>query len=878
MNKNHSIETGSLIVLIMIGLLFGFVPNSHAQSVQTWSQPVNLSNSGTASNPSLVVDNDGIINVLWVDKFDGYKFAKSTDGGATWSAPATVKFPFSVKGTPPVMFSDAKGFIYIFWLSDKNDFSFAQVAANALDNPSSWRVTKLDSSVYDFDVHMDGQGLLHLGYVKNPAPNPGTAGVFYRNSTNGGGSWSAATLLYESSYFRSLTPDEARVRLAVSANPGEKNVYMVWDDRPQKRIFIATSEDSGSTWDPVQELITPQANLGFRTPYHADIDILANKLLVTWQVGEPGTRCTPYSWTSNDNGKTWNAPVQILAGSAGCPESNEFISIDPAYATVLFTIQGDLSLSAWNGSQWSNPEIQTGPSSITDPTTFDAVQLGNERTAIYKDQLYVVGGDKGTGGDVWFVARQLDPLKNLFPLPSAWGGDTNLTTVSQTISSLSSIADDVGNVHVFWIQASGTPENPVEPRIMYAHWNGSEWTSPVPVITGLSSLPLNLSLQIDNSHRLLLSWVNQQTGDLMFTWANSEQANVPLEWMQPVILLATSQSTNSPDIFVDASNRIVIAYAINLNEERGIYLIQSTDLGQTWSTPVRAFDAVAANWQMVDEPKLAVTEDGKMHILFTKYTLLGGQQSAGLFYSQSADGGNTWTTPEAVSEKSVQWSDIIAFKETLHRFWQEKNKTSLTTYHQVSSDGGTTWSSPATLPNDADVISDPSISIDWTGNLHLLQMTDTNTRDLQEWDWKNEHWQLSDTRKFNLPEQDSKIAITSGVTSHGNLYTLFQFESLLDKSVQANLLSVSRSLEITKAAQPFLASISTPAALPLLTATPASQTTPTPDSSLANLGDTQLPSKKNIAGIFLIVGVVVLIILFTVPKRSKGTDGTKQPK
>jgi hypothetical protein len=826
-----------------------------------------------------VVDNNGTIDVLWIDKFDGYKFVMSADGGATWTAPVTVKYPFSVKALPPVILADTKGFIHIFWLSDKNDLSYAQTLANGVGTPSLWRVRRLASSVYDFDIHLDVEGVLHLGYVTNPAPNPGIAGVFYQHSSDGGSSWSAPTQLYESSYFRSLTPDQARIRISTSDNPDGKNVYVVWDDQPQKRIFMATSADSGITWNPAQELITPQANLGFKTPYHANVNVSQNKLLVTWQVGDPGTRCTPYSWMSTDGGKTWHTPIRILADATGCPESSDFISVDPAYPIILFTIQGTISLSAWNGSQWSSPEVQTGPASITDPATFDPVILGNERTAIYKNQFYVVGSGQGLNGDVWFIARQLDAISNLFPLSSAWSNDTNLAVVTQTITSLSSITDDAGNIHAFWVQSSGTTLEPTEPKIVYARWNGTEWTNPVSILTDLSSLPLNLSLQVDNkNHRLLLSWVSQSTGDLFFTWANSERSNIPQEWVAPVSLASPSPLTSSPAILVDASSRIVIAYAITLNEERGIYIIQSTDLGDTWSAPVRVFDAVSANWQMVDQPQLAVTEDGKLHILFTKYTLSGGKRPLGTFYSRSSDGGTSWTEPEAVSEQSVQWSDMVAFKETLHRFWQEKNRSVVTTYHQVSADGGTTWEPPLTLPNNAGAISNPSVSLDWTGKLHLLQMAQTDTGNLQELEWNTKNWQLSTTQKLDIPKQDSQIVLTSGITSQGNLYTIFEFEDASDISSKTNVFGLSRSLEESTEFQPFLSSISIPSASSLSTPTSSLQDTPTVPASLVNLQTNQSSLKKNIVGLLLVFVIVFLLFIITITNGRKDTSKAKQTK
>jgi hypothetical protein len=57
--KRFSVSIKLLILVILVGSIFGIVPTGGAQSVQEWSEPVNLSNSGSASSPSLVVDSSG---------------------------------------------------------------------------------------------------------------------------------------------------------------------------------------------------------------------------------------------------------------------------------------------------------------------------------------------------------------------------------------------------------------------------------------------------------------------------------------------------------------------------------------------------------------------------------------------------------------------------------------------------------------------------------------------------------------------------------------------------------------------------------------------------------------------------------------------------
>ena len=891
--KIFSLNASFVVLLTLIGTLFGVTPHGYAQTVQDWTEPINLSKSGAATNPSMVVDSHGILHALWVDKFEGYKYVDSPDG-VTWSSPLNVQFPFSTLQTiPPVFLADPKGLIHIFWLSDKNELFYAQALDENLDTPGVWRaIFRLDTSVFDFDINLDAQSKLHLAYIKNPVPAAdagsrlpsvpaeGTAGVFYRRSEDGGNTWAASSLLYESSYFRALTSEKARIRVAVSDTPDGGKVYAVWDEQAQKRIFIASSLDGGSTWSPAKELVTPQASLGFKTPYRADIDVVQDKLLLTWQVGEPGVQCTPYSSVSSNGGESWDEPIKILADLAACPEKGEFLPIDPAYSVVVFTLQGALSISAWDGIQWSHPEIQLGPSSVTNPATFDLVTLGCQQARAKQDQLFVIGCQQDGDGDIWFMSRRLGPLENLFPLPSAWSGDANVTTVTEKITSLSSITDAKNNVHALWVQSSASLTGPANSRIEYSRWNGSEWTRSAPVIKDLAGLPLDLTLQIDNEQRLLLSWIDQETGELLFSWASAERANVPLEWKTPVVISSSSQLIQSPDMLVDASDRIVIAYAITLNEERGVYIIQSTDLGATWSSPVRVFDAVSANWPMVDQPRLTVTEDGRLHILFTQYSLLGSPQAVSLYHSESTDGGFSWTPPELVINKAVEWSEIVAFNQTLHRFWREEDQTILTTQHQVSLDAGITWSSSTSLPR-ADVIdSEPTVLLDGNGKVHLLQITREDVPILQEWDWTNERPQILATRKLGIPPDDSQIVLQSGITSQGKIYALIQSKKILPTDdIESNILSISRALELPEAALPGSASISTPSAPAFATPDPKLETTPTLVSPLANMED--IPSRetiKNIVGLFLIVSVVILILFLTIPRKNKVTAKVRQSK
>ena len=98
-----------LMTILLIGPAWSAVPAVQAQSLQYWSTPVNVSNSGLSTDPRIIVDSDGVIYVVWVDAIDGYKYAESADG-KVWTSPTNATFPFSVKDdSRPDFFANGKG-------------------------------------------------------------------------------------------------------------------------------------------------------------------------------------------------------------------------------------------------------------------------------------------------------------------------------------------------------------------------------------------------------------------------------------------------------------------------------------------------------------------------------------------------------------------------------------------------------------------------------------------------------------------------------------------------------------------------------------------------------------------------------------------------
>ncbi len=865
---------GAAMVVFLVSPSRGY-----AQTKQDWSDPVNLSLSGSATNPSLVVDLTGTIHAIWVDTLDkGYKYSQSIDG-KTWTPPQTASFPFSPKDQSPLLLAAADGSIDAFWISSDNVLFYGRATPANLVNLGNWKTASLSKDVLSFDVIVDARGALNLAYVTKSSSDNNPAGVYYEKSNNGGGFWSESIRLYASEYFRSAKESDTYIRISTSNFQDNEQIYVTWDDRAQKRVFMTVSGDSGLTWQKEQQIKGPSDTGGIDLPFNLTVAASNNQVLLVWQVGVPGSSaCTVYSQWSVDGGKNWGETTAVLGGRSECPVGIKIVDRNNEYTTVMLIGQLKPMLLAWNGESWSDIQTQTQLPPISNPLTFDGVLLGCRFDLFYKQQLYVTGCDQDTGGDVWFLSRTLDPIESWFSSESSWSV-ANVPSVKskdpKQIAQFSSVADGVGNIHVIWTESSIENVGAAKSAIEYARWDGQQWTNPDAIFKSLDDLPAQLSMMADPLGRLLVTWVDNSNGDLVFSWANLAKAGLSSEWANTVGLPSPSRLIASADSVVDGSGRIITTYAVPINEGRGIYVVQSTDNGNNWSAPVQAFDAVSAGWERIDQPRLSLGSDGTLHLIFMRQTSRIGQP-VGLYYSRSVDGGATWSIPLALSKSDIQWADIVSYDgNTVHVVWQEYDGLVFANVSQVSQDGGATWGKQNDVSGVSNEATHVALASDGRGLLHFIQLmkrTDSSTINqenliLQDWKWDGNMWSPDLSNDVTINGRDVTYSLSANITSTGSL-GIFIPAKYTDQvnGIKDELLFFYRQLDTTEIGQMPQAAI-VPATTVEVSQTniPNLQPTPAPTAVFSTLYGNNASSSlpRIIIGLVLTgVSVTILVILF----------------
>ena len=322
---------------------------------------------------------------------------------------------------------------------------------------------------------------------------------------------------------------------------------------------------------------------------------------------------------------------------------------------------------------------------------------------------------------------------------------------------------------------------------------------------------------------------------------------------------------------IDGDDVIYISHAIPLNEERGIYFTKSEDGGETWMESILVFNAREAGWGMVDDPSLAITENGDLHIVWTRYSLPTGEGPLGLYYAQSSDGGTTWSDSDLVVEGPVVWSEIVGTgANTVQRVWQQESSSGSTFWHEQSTDSGKTWERIAPVSVFGEIFGNPSLSSDVPGRLHLLIMVRNGVDSylLQHWVYDGQSWTAESSNGMQFASQTDVNSLTSNFSQGGTLgVLLINSNSAAEVAEKYQLIYTNHLIEVPKIDQ-----------TPTLEVTPIPVNTPTPVltiQSSALVPDqtvgtatavvfTEAPDNSGNSEWFLIAGPVVVGLIIVV--------------
>lgn len=759
-------------------------PAAAAQAQEPeWSEPVNISRSGGTTNPRLFVTTNGLRHALWDVTFAEAAIASGDAKG--WGKASGLAVPF--RDRPLVLIPDPAGSVHASWISEDGTLFYRLVPGTGLNSSASWfGARRLATSVVAFDMAVDALNRVHLAFIRVGSSASAAPGVYYLISTPGGGLWSPPTQIYASDYylrygedlavpsipFSIETVDMPGVDVDASTDDRTTRVYLSWDNPPFKRAYESRSIDSGLTWSDPETIAGPSSDDPYGIPSAPSTYADRESVLRSWQIIEAGGSCRQMFQASGDFGETWSDPQPGFAGAHACAEDLESFPLGDGVRLFFYTLNDQAYLIAWDGSRWSRPQPQPALDSFMNSETFDLVDLDCRQGAMDEETLVVVACDRGEGGDTWSLERKMSDLADWFGPDTGWTTSAIFLEDDPGDVSLAVAADLSGTTHALWIHRASADGGGEQAR-QVSHVGLSERGVSGPFVIFPLRDPSSgqLDVAVTGDDRIEAVWTESRPGSVEFSWTGASQADSRSSWYNPIDLDMADLSARWPTILPGEDGQIFVGFTVPVNEERGLYLLESVDGGNTWSEPVTVFDAVSV-CEQVGPARFAASGPEVVHALWTCSAQPGGLGPLALYYTRSDDHGLTWTDPFVQVEGPVTWSEIFRLTTgDLMTIWETASEGRRQAFSRISTDGGSTWQEPVTLPTILGEAAPTSAVADGSGQVHLLQLKEgSEGRALLEYRvWGRTSWRLGEGLRLPTVRLEDVRAMAADVDSLGRL-------------------------------------------------------------------------------------------------------------
>ena len=218
---------------------------------KTWTASRRLTwTSVNTGHPLVAVDSSDTLHVICVQDVSSYQeifYKKSPDGGVTWASLRRLTWTGDYSLYPALAVAPNDS-IHVIW-QDYSPGNAEVFYKNSTNGGTTWsgtkRITWNPSKSNVPDITVDLNNKIHVTWEDG---FPGIVEIYYKSSTNGGTSWSASKKLTwntESPHYPKMTVGPANV------------IHLAWYQyvsSTNPEIFYKSSESGGVTWSPTRRV------------------------------------------------------------------------------------------------------------------------------------------------------------------------------------------------------------------------------------------------------------------------------------------------------------------------------------------------------------------------------------------------------------------------------------------------------------------------------------------------------------------------------------------------------------------------------------------------------------------------------------------------
>lgn len=888
-------RTGALIAFI-INLAFATVAAptvSHAalrmQDSAPWTESVNLSTSGGASDPLVAVTNSNQYMALWWDQIDGARFSRGTisDTRAVWSAPvalpavnggfdrSNISRPIVLPPVEPRLEFGANGVGYLTYRNKLNELYLSTYVNGAFGPP-----VVLGRGVLAVNSRVDVSSTLALAYVLTDT-RVQPAGLYFAKR----GPVPVVSVITTSLYFRTARAEDVQVSLA---GDGKGTEIVAWIQSREDQARYARSTDGGRTWSEPLPIVPRAAQLGLTA--HVSVGVIPNgEFMMLWRdASAPG--CGFMQSRSNDAGATWTNPERVLGEVGACPADWRLTPNGKdlwLVGTPSRSVGADASilLARWDGEAWASADIDFGSA---DPLTRRSRTLACLRASLGLDQLVLIGCDARR--DV-FAAVNARPLEDVLPaFKSAWISRGAITLPPGSISAIETAVGRNGAAYAMVGQITtvgSTPNLLSLTQEQQGIWGASSVALQAVSSQTRNDQPVSVTLRdpafVVDGDQMHAVWRGGASDTVFYSHAFLREAASRDGWTEPVVLPSLGPVGGAPALASDPRDDALHALVpVGYNEERGIYLMSSFDGGMTWTAPVTVFDAKAAGWSATDDALLLIDPRANtLHAFWQRVNSSDRNAPRELYYARSEDNGLTWKSAIRLVEgpmRGVRVAQdesgalVVAFARMVPTNAPE---TPFAPFALYSRDGGQNWSRADQVPAFGAISGDVALATTDGGALYLgaIGATDNAESQLQVAAWQDSRFGQPETLALRQPASSAN-ALALAVKPQGALHALVRLDVLQpDGRTRPELRTWVRAIDAAKPAAlpgaPSRGQVAAPTPQPTATVPVLPTPTPRPVSTAAPASAPVTgPNMQLIYGVAAaVLAILAALVVFTLLRR-----------
>jgi len=385
----------ALVALFALPLAF----RAEVYADAPWSAPLNLSDTPPAVSryPAIAADGMGNVHVTWIEEAgdeDGTSMIYYTMwNGDTWTTPVDILGGRYL--LLPSMAVDRDGFIHLVYISGgRLMYSRAHVegrpwSAQGWSSPVELvpPLTPGDNVRWP-EIHTTSQGAVYILYTQIYAS--GATEVQILTSPDGGLNWSQPVRISNPGEVASTELANAN-RLAIDESSG--TLYALWGEgKPAPtsteclRVFFARSEDGGVSWSTPLLLSDPEGALAEALAVIVDS---MGQVHVFWRDSE---RAIIHQWSA-DSGVTWSLR-QSVAAMQDTQRYGGVSAVTDSLGNIhlVYVLDGVRHIT-WDGSEWSPPELVADLISSESAAVWPrlAISRGHELHGVWYDGFAELG-------------------------------------------------------------------------------------------------------------------------------------------------------------------------------------------------------------------------------------------------------------------------------------------------------------------------------------------------------------------------------------------------------------------------------------------------------------------------------------------------------